>query len=295
MTNLSLAARNDDQARRSVRPVNHGPSRERQTPLGAGTKTRDNDCMSATVTRPRRIPRNKPKTTPINPTKPLPVAKREIFAQYVARGLAVREAYQLAGYMGKDPSSLNGIRRAPDIDARVTWLLERRIEADTKARHKAEKPLHDLRSRVIRELERIAFSDARDVVQWQRQPIVDDHGNVTGYREEMTPTPSHKLKADQAAAVKGVTTKSGSLKIELHDKLAALDKLGRMLGLFQDAAPAAHVTVNQMNLNDCPDTALEAARRLAFALAIAEQAAIDAQPAVIKNEKAEAISAKQSD
>jgi hypothetical protein len=181
---------------------------------------------------------------------------------------------QLAGYMGKDPSSLNGIRRAPDIDARVTWLLERRIEADTKARHKAEKPLHDLRSRVIRELERIAFSDARDVVQWQRQPIVDDHGNVTGYREEMTPTPSHKLKADQAAAVKGVTTKSGSLKIELHDKLAALDKLGRMLGLFHDAAPAAHVTVNQMNLNECPDTALEAARRLAFALAKAEQAAI---------------------
>lgn len=124
--------------------------------------------MTETITRPRRIRRNKPKTTPINPTKPLPVAKREIFAQYVARGVAVREAYQLAGYIGKDPSSLNGVRRAPDIDARVSWLLERRIEADTKARHKAEKPLHDLRSRVIRELERIAFSDARDVVQWRR-------------------------------------------------------------------------------------------------------------------------------
>jgi hypothetical protein len=48
-------------------------------------------------------------------------------------------------------------------------------------------------------------------------------------------------------------------------------------------------------LKNGTETALEAARRLAFALAIAEQAAIDAQPAVIKNEKAEAISAKQSD
>jgi hypothetical protein len=243
--------------------------------------------MSNSVQTARRPPPNRPKAAPINPTRPLPVASREIFAQNVARGLPVRQAYQLAGYRGKDPSSLNGVRRAPDIDARVTWLLERRIEADTKARHKAEKPLHDLRSRVIRELERIAFSDARDVVQWQRQPIVDDHGNVTGYREEMTPTPSHKLKADQAAAVKGVTTKSGSLKIELHDKLAALDKLGRMLGLFQDAAPAAHVTVNQMNLNDCPDTALEAARRLAFALAKAEQAAI-ATPQAMSIEKKKA-------
>ena len=233
-------------------------------------------------------PAKQTENDPNKSKKPLPVARREIFAQYVARGVAVREAYQLAGYKGKDPSSLNGIRRAPDIDARVTWLLERRIEADTKARHKTEKPLHDLRSRVIRELERIAFSDARDVVQWQRQPIVDDHGNVTGYREEITPTPSHKLKAAQAAAVKGVTTKSGSLKIELHDKLAALDKLGRMLGLFQDAAPAAHVTVNQMNLNDCPETALESARRLAFALAKAQHAAIATpRPAVIESEKAE--------
>ena len=163
-----------------------------------------------------------------------------------------------------------------------------RTEADTKARHKAEKPLHDLRSRVIRELERIAFSDARDVVQWQRQPIVDDHGNVTGYREEVTPTPSHNLKAAQAAAVKGVTTKSGSLKIELHDKLAALDKLGRMLGLFHDAAPAAHVTVNQMNLNNGPETALESVRRLAFALAKVQHAAIATPQAMsIEKEKAQ--------
>jgi hypothetical protein len=126
--------------------------RQRHNPLGTKRITNDNDCVPATITGPHRVPRNKPKTTPINPTKPLPVAKREIFAQYVARGVAVREAYQLAGYTGKDPSSLNGIRRAPDIDARVAWLLERRIEADTKARHKAEKPLHDLRSRVIRNL-----------------------------------------------------------------------------------------------------------------------------------------------
>lgn len=50
-----------------------------------------------------------------------------------------------------------------------------------------------------------------------------------------------------------------------------------------------------LKLSKGTETALEAARRLAFALAIAEQAAIDAQPAVIEDEKAESISAKQGD
>jgi len=45
---------------------------------------------------------------------------------------------------------------------------------------------------------------------------------------------------------------------------------GVALGLFQDAAPAASsVTVNQVNVGE--STALEAARRLAFALAKASQ------------------------
>ena len=87
----------------------------------------------------------------------------------------------------------------------------------------------------------------------------------------IVPKPSHKLNASKAAAVKSVTTKSGSLKIELHDKLAALEKLGRMVGLFQEAAPAANVTVNQLNVRNDPEPALEAARRLAFALAAAQK------------------------
>ena len=85
-----------------------------------------------------------------------------------------------------------------------------------------------------------------------------------------------------------MTTKSGALRIELADKLQALDKLGRMLGLFQDVAPPANVTVNQLNLNNGPDTALEAAKRLAFALAKAQHSAIAAPPpAVVESEKAE--------
>jgi hypothetical protein len=242
------------------------------------------------------IHRNKPKTTPINPTKPLCVAKREIFAQYVARGVSVREAYRLAGYVGKDPSSITGIRRAPDIDARVGYLLEQRIKDDTRARHRREKPIADARLRVVKELERVAFADIRDIMQWERRPVVGATGNVIGFEDVVIPLPSRLLSADAVAAVRGVTAKSGALKIELTDKLQALDKLARMLGLFQEPAPATNVTVNQVNLDNGPGTALEAVKRLAFAIAKVQHqhAKVAAsQPAIIENEKTETTSPEQ--
>jgi hypothetical protein len=42
----------------------------------------------------------------------------------------------------------------------------------------------------------------------------------------MTITPSHRLKSGVAATVKSVTTKSGALKFDVHDKLSALMQLG---------------------------------------------------------------------
>jgi len=79
------------------------------------------------------------------------------------------------------------------------------------------------------------------------------------------------MTREQAAGVRSVTTKSGALKFEMHDKLGALEKLAKVLGLYQEpAAPVSQsVTLNQINFNS--DSALEAARRLAFALAKAAQ------------------------
>ena len=140
--------------------------------------------------------------------------------------------------------------------------------------------------RVHKELERVAFADARDLVQWDREPILDAAGNVSGYRDVMVPTPSRQVTRDQAASVRSVTTKSGSLKIDVHDKLNALEKLGKALGLFQDAAPVQNVTVTQLNVSG-PDTALEAARRLAFAIAAAQRAAKQAPEPLTIEGKAE--------
>ena len=188
----------------------------------------------------------------------------------VAQGIPVRDAYARAGYKGSDQAR-SDLRRSFDVDARVKWLLMRRVEADTEARHKSEKKRGDLKDRVLEELARVALSDARDLVQWDREPILDEQGNVQGFRDVMTATPSRKLSRSQAAAVRSVTTKSGALKIDVHDKLAALDKLARALGLFTDSAPVSQsITVNQVNVGEVQ--ALEAARRVAFLLSQASPA-----------------------
>jgi hypothetical protein len=110
------------------------------------------------------------------------------------------------------------------------------------------------------------------VVQWDREPELDQDGNVVGFKDTMRITPSHLLTKDQAAQVRSVTTKSGSLKFEAFDKLAALTQLAKILGMNQDpqTQSVSNATVNVQHVNIGGDNALEAVRRLAFAIAKAQ-------------------------
>ena len=146
----------------------------------------------------RTLPIRTPKPLPINPSKPLNKPSREIFAQMVAQGLPIAIAYERAGYSG-GAVSRSQLRRAADVEARVSWLLAKRIEDDTRARHKAEKKIPDARERVIRELERLAFNDIRDLVQWEKRAVLDDDGQVVGFEDIMVVKPSRLLTPDQAA------------------------------------------------------------------------------------------------
>lgn len=76
--------------------------------------------------------------------------------------------------------------------------------------------------RVVKEIARIAFADPRSVMEWSA------HG--------VTLRDSASLTDDQAAAVMEVSeTRSesgGSLKVKLHNKVEALEKLARHVGLY---------------------------------------------------------------
>ena len=108
-------------------------------------------------------------------------------------------------------------------------------------------------------------------MQWGREPEFDRDGNVIGFKDTMRVTPSHLLTKEQAAQVKSVTTKSGSLKFEVHDKIAALVQLARIFGMtIQPAAQTmtnTQVNVGQVNvqtkssdsftdLRQCPERSL---------------------------------------
>lgn len=222
--------------------------------------------------------RQKPNKGPdANPRKPLSMANRETFAQLVAKGVKLPDAYRQAGYTGNE-AARRSLRAQPDIDARIMALLERQIEDDAKARHKRERPILDRKSRITSQLEALAFSDIRDVIQWTTEPILDDDGNVTGLKPKMTLTPSHLMTPAQAASIKRVFMKAGELNVEWNDQLGALEKLAKIEGMYQDGAPSTvNNTLNQVNIGS--DNALEAVRRLAFAI----QKAQHSQPLTIEH------------
>lgn len=86
------------------------------------------------------------------------------------------------------------------------------------------KRVHVTQDRIIIELARIAFSDARQVMRWGPDGVelID----------------SDSLSDDAAALVsevaQTVTRAGGSIKAKVHDKLKALEMLGRHLGMFKD-------------------------------------------------------------
>lgn len=89
--------------------------------------------------------------------------------------------------------------------------------------------------RVLKELARIGFADIRAMFEWDAERAVF--------------VPSRDLTDDQAAAISGVesetvtyTTEDGvtetkvKLKLKTYDKLGALEKIGKHLGMFKDGA-----------------------------------------------------------
>ncbi len=209
---------------------------------------------------------------------PLKHPPRELFAQAVARGVNADMAYREAGYSG-GPASRRELRCSADVDARIRWLLVQRIEVEAKARATGIEKDQDARLRLIRELEAIAYVDPGDLMQWDREPVFDEHGNLIGYQDRLELTPSKHLTKAQRSAVKSVSRtvkRDGTtVKVDLNGKLEALTLLARILGLPRPDAPPASssTTINNTQVNVVGEMpALEVARRLAFVLERAERA-----------------------
>lgn len=91
---------------------------------------------------------------------------------------------------------------------------------------------------VLRELAKIAFSNMRNYASWSSDTV--------------TLIDSHDLTDDNAAVVvnisKTTTKDGGSIKFKLHDKVNALELLGKHLGIFKE--------VYDVNMGNCGSTRL---------------------------------------
>jgi phage terminase small subunit len=88
--------------------------------------------------------------------------------------------------------------------------------------------------RIIAELSRVAFANITDAVEWGSSvPLKNETTGIIESVNGIVLKGSDKLPASVTAAISEISqTRDGSLKVKLHDKLAALEKLGRHVGLF---------------------------------------------------------------
>lgn len=122
------------------------------------------------------------------------------------------------------------------------------------------------RSRIVDELGAIAFADLGDFVDWdvETQHVANDIKDRVGVEpagdrpgdevvvltNRVVLRPSHKLDpAVRRAASKISQDRWGNVRVELHDKVAALDKLARALGMYQDGAHVDNSSTTQTNVS----------------------------------------------
>lgn len=141
--------------------------------------------------------------------------RREAFAAEYLKDLNATRAAIRAGYSAKTASSI-GARLLADAG------VARAVEEGMAARARRTEIDAD---RVVLELARIAFADPRDLMAWGPDGVaLKDSASLT---------------EEQAAGVAEVAEGSGgTLRLKKHDKVRALELLGKHLGLFRERAEA---------------------------------------------------------
>lgn len=135
--------------------------------------------------------------------------KHERFCQEYLIDLNATQAAIRAGYSEKSARTTAARMLANDnIASRVQELFGER-----------EKRTGVTADRVVEELERLAFSDLRDAVEWGSSGV--------------TLKESTELSRDAAAFVASVSEGKDGVTIKTHNKIAALKLLGEHLGLFK--------------------------------------------------------------
>ena len=123
-------------------------------------------------------------------------------------------------------------RSARSIAGRL--LTKDNIQAEISRRQKdLQRRTEVSQERVVKELARVAFADATDYVQVETRTVEKNDGTELSY-QTVTLTETAELSADQRAAIAGIKQGANGVEVKLHDKIKALELLGRHIGMFND-------------------------------------------------------------
>jgi hypothetical protein len=187
------------------------------------------------------------------------------FALAVCDGAKLGQAAKLAGYSSERNQAWQR-RHKPHIAAFIEKTLQERVQASTRTFAKRLAAKGDLQARTLKELELLAFSDVRQFVHWKREPAVNAHGEVTGIETDVQLRDSAEIPPEAARVIKRVTRRDGLMQVEMHDKQSALFILAKTLGMLSEASAPPETP----RLVAADQNAMEAARRVAFMLAMAK-------------------------
>ena len=108
------------------------------------------------------------------------------------------------------------------------------IQAEIARRQKdLQRRTEVTQERVVKELARIAFANIADYIHLQTQTRTKDDGTEVTYQTVMF-NETQELSADQRAALAVVKQSVNGFELKLHDKIKALELLGRHIGMFND-------------------------------------------------------------
>lgn len=168
--------------------------------------------------------------------------KQKRFCDEYLIDLNATQAYLRAGYkVSETVAGVNANRLLKNAKI-APYIAQRQADLQKKTEITQEK--------VLQELAKIGFADIKQYLEFKtvKTPVVVDGEKVLDYMMIVDAKDSNEV--DGAAIAEVSIGKDGTFKLKLHDKLSALDKLGKHLGLFEKGSSA---------MNDGEDDPLTAA------------------------------------
>ena len=166
--------------------------------------------------------------------------KQKLFAEEYLKDLNATQSAIRAGYSKKTAYAIGQENlKKPEIQKEIQKLMNKRskineITADN----------------VLKELAYIAFADSTDYAKIKHKTVVND---VTGEKEEVTYvefTDTDDLSEEQKKAISTIKYTRNGIAVETHNKLKALELLGKHLGMFEEQQEEQQVIVTIKGTED---------------------------------------------